>query len=125
VVLIAVDWLVVADDPARRRRRALLLYVPLVALGAAAALARLASFVSLEGGLARLDGLRLLTQAEVLWRYLFLFLVPVGQSVVHAVEPVRSPFDPVAWSCVASMAAVLVLVLARRKIDPLTALGAI
>src|SRR5262249_8497308 len=61
VVLIAVDWLVVADDPARRRRRALLLYVPLVALGAAAALARLASFVSLEGGLARLDGLRLLT----------------------------------------------------------------
>ena len=65
-----------------RRRRILFLYLPAGILALVAGGIRLASYLRLEGGAHRPD---LLTQAHVFWRYVFLFVAPVGQSLVHEV----------------------------------------
>jgi protein O-mannosyl-transferase len=96
--------------PTPRRSRLLLLYLPLGVLAAALVLLRLASYHHLEGGFERPLALQLLTQVEVLWRYLFLFVVPIGLSVVHSVTPVARVLDPLAWLGVASLAVGVALV---------------
>jgi hypothetical protein len=104
-------WLLcdLALGPTPRRRRFLLVYLPVALLGGVVALWRVASYLHLEGGFHRALTQQLLTQAEVLWRYVFLFVVPVGLSVVHSVTPVTSALDPQAWLCVLSLGAAIAL----------------
>jgi tetratricopeptide (TPR) repeat protein len=100
-------------------RRVKLVYLPGAILGMAAAAARLFSYRYLEGGFARPVAEQLLTQAEVFWRYVFLFVVPVGQSVVHSVVPVRSLIDPIAWLSVASVVVAIALLISLRGVAAL------
>lgn len=50
--------------------------------------------------------LRLLTTAEVVWRYLAIVLVPRGLHMERTVAPVATPIDPLAWLAVAGLVAV-------------------
>ena len=88
VVLLAYDWLLFPGEPVARRRRLWLLFVPgvlVLALAAGFRLSVAAGPLSAETPL-----LNLLTQAIVIWRYLALFFVPVGQSIMHGVHVVTS-----------------------------------
>jgi hypothetical protein len=80
-------------------RRRLVWYLPPAALGLVAGAWRIHSFIAVEGGH---GPTRLWTQAEVWWRYLFLWFVPVGLSLVHA-----SGSTPLAWLSLVSLPAAL------------------
>jgi hypothetical protein len=81
-------------------RRRLIWYLPGALVAAAAGAWRVHSYLHLEHGLSSHLGLRLLTQAEVFWRYVFLWMAPVGLSLVHA-APAHS--GPSAWLAVLSL----------------------
>ena len=119
------DRLLVNDEPLARRRRLLRWYLPAALLAVAAGSLRLASFYRLEGGGARSMTWHLLTQAEVLWRYLFLLIAPVGLSVVHSVAPVRSLYDPLAWLSATSLLLFAALLLAVRRAAPVATFGGV
>lgn len=51
--------------------------------------------------------LRLLTTAEVVWRYLALVVAPRGLHMERTVAPVTTPIDPLAWLAVAGLVAVV------------------
>ena len=121
VVLLAYDWLVLPDAPTVRRRRAWRLFLPCAIAATAAAVYRL----SVAAGPISADApvLSLWTQAIVIWRYLALLFVPVGQSIMHGVHVVRSPGDPRALVAVSGLVMlVAAAVLARRKV-PLVSFG--
>ena len=117
-----------ADDPGRRRRL-LRLYAPLFAVLAAGAWARLHLYRSLEAPERDLGvATNLLTQSGVVWRYLRLFLLPVGQSVVHEVAEVTSFRGlPAAWGAFAALglAGVALLAWLARRREPAVAFGAL
>jgi protein O-mannosyl-transferase len=99
-------------------RRRLPAYVVCGLAGGALAALRIASYLSLERAGGRGSGLRLLTQAGVFWRYVFLWIVPVGQSLVHEVTPVTRLFDVQAWVSVAGLAVAIALLWSCRRRAP-------
>jgi len=124
LLAVSADLLVVGGSREARRRRLLRFHVPLTALVVAAGAVRLAVWARLERG-AEAPGLwqHLLTEAEVIWRYVGLLLLPVGQSIMHPVATVTDPLDPTALAALASLAiAVVALVPLGRRL-PLVALG--
>ncbi len=121
VVLLAYDWLLVPGDPAIRRRRTWFVFVPCVILLAVVAVYRLsvaAGPLSAEAPL-----LNLWTQSIVIWRYLRLFFVPVGQSIMHAVHAVTSLADPKALLALGGLAGLFAVGTALRRRAPLTSFG--
>ncbi len=127
VVLVAYDWLFrPGGDDRARRRRLWLLFLPVLAIGAAAAAYRVLMLNPASVGAAPPPPLfNGLTQAIVVWRYLGLLVWPAGQSIMHDVHRVSSLHDPLA---LASAAGLLVLAFAAvrlRRREPLVTLGAI
>jgi len=123
-LLAAYDWLCGAGTPADRRRRLWRLHVPLVAVVVAAALVRLATLV-VEPTATGFGSpwQNALTQLTVVARYLGLLLLPVGQSIAHAVEtpaPARAVVAALVLLAIGLGAAVAV-----RRRAPLATLGAI
>ena len=127
LVLLLYDRLILArteDDPAAARRRLRRLHLPLVGLVLLAGIGRVVALLWFEyDALPRSVGQNLLMQFSVIWRYLLLVVVPVGQSVVHQVRPVTSMADPVALGAGAALAAVLTLTVLLRRQAPLAVLG--
>jgi len=127
LVLLIYDRLILSrseDDPAAARSRLRRLHLPLVGLVLLAAVGRAVVLLWFEyDDLPRPVAQNLLMQFSVIWRYFFLLVLPVGQSVVHQVRPVTSVADPVALASGAALAAVLILTLALRRQAPLAALG--
>ena len=77
------------------RRRQLALYLPPLILIAALGCVRLAIyFVREAAGASSFVGRNLLLQIKVMWHYLALLVLPVGQSVVHEFREVGSAFEP-------------------------------
>ena len=65
--------------------------------------------------------LRLLTTAEVVWRYVGLVVAPRGLHMERTVAPVATALDPLAWLAVAALAAVGVVAWRlRRTVAPVT-----
>ena len=67
----------------------------------------------------------LLTGGLVVWRYLALLVLPLGQSLVHQVHWVTRPLDPVALILLLALAAAVAFAIWKRRAQPLLAFGAI
>jgi hypothetical protein len=119
LVLLLWDRLLIGGDPERARRRLVGLHLPLIALVAAAGIARMLVFLGEPAG-ATSPGRYLAVQPVAWWRYLGLLAVPAGQSIVHRVEP---PALVIGLAAVALAAAAITLVWWRRRM-PVLALGA-
>ena len=127
LVLLLYDRLILArteEDPAAARRRLHRLHLPLVGLVLLAGAARVVALIWFEyDALPRPVTQNLLMQFSVIWRYIFLVLLPWGQSVVHQVRPVASVADPVALGAGAALVAVITLTVILRRQAPLAVLG--
>jgi hypothetical protein len=66
----------------------------------------------------------LLTQFQVVWRYVFLLVAPVSQSIFHSVRLVTSPFDVMAAMGATGLLLVVVLAVRVRRHLPLVTFGA-
>jgi tetratricopeptide (TPR) repeat protein len=115
-------------DPARRGRL-LRVYVPMLAAVAAGVALRFYAYRLAEEptpGLGLATGV--LTQFGVIWRYVGLFLVPLGQSLVHQVEEVRSLGEARALQGLAAgaaLAGVAAVAWRLRRRAPYEAFGAL
>jgi tetratricopeptide (TPR) repeat protein len=115
-----------ASDP-RRRFRFVRLYAPLLALVAIGGWIRLHLYTTVEAT-AREHAVaeNLLTQFGVVWRYLALFVAPLGQSVVHEVPEVQALGGPEALRGALAGLGLLLVALAcwsLRRRQPLAAFG--
>ncbi len=123
-LLLAYDWLCTGGTPAEQRRRLWRLHAPLTAVVVAAGLARLATLaVEPTATGFRSAWTNALTQVTVVARYLGLLVVPVGQSIAHAVAappPARAVVGAVVLLAVGIGAAVAV-----RRREPLATFGAV
>ncbi len=124
VVLLLADRWLLPGDTSERRRRLVRFHLPLLALLAVAAVARVVSFVGREA-VGQLEGLwrNLLVEAVVAWRYLRLLVVPAGQSLVHDVRSPASMLDPAGLLALAALAAVVVVLVRTGRRRPLLCLG--
>jgi Tfp pilus assembly protein PilF len=121
MLLLAYDWLLFPGEAAARRRRTLFIFVPSVIVLALAAVYRLSVA---EGPMsAESPALNLWTQAIVVWRYVGLFFIPFGQSIMHAVHTVTNLADPKALVALCGLAAVVAAAVSLRRSVPLTSFG--
>ena len=125
VVLLAYDWLLRPGDDDARRRRLWRIFVPAFALLAVAGGYRLLAFRGLSSGAVVEPIHTMLTQAIVIWRYVWLIAWPSGQSIMHAVHRVSSIADPLAWAAAAGLAGVCAAAFYVRTSHPLVAFGAV
>jgi protein O-mannosyl-transferase len=132
VVLLAYDaWILSASPSAAAdggpgwKRRLWRVYVPAFALLAVGALIRLRTLVSVGAMIGRGPIDNLLTQAIVIWRYIGLLLMPVGQTIMHDVRFVTSLADPVALVALAGLVALAAFAIRMRTRDPLVAVGVV
>jgi tetratricopeptide (TPR) repeat protein len=123
LLFLAWDRLLLDGDALARRARLLRLHLPLLALTGAIALFRLASYLGREAGFTRSPWAQLLTQSNVLFRYLGLFALPVRQSVLHDVATL-GPTDPLGLLALGALAALLAALWRYRKSAPLAVFGA-
>lgn len=121
VLILAYDWLLLPAPPSGRWRRALVVFVPAVLAAAGLAAYRLSVIGGSISGQSPM--LNLWTQAIVIWRYIGLFFLPVGQAVMHGVHTVRTLFDPLALIAVTGVVLVVAAALALRAAAPLVAFG--
>jgi predicted TPR repeat methyltransferase len=121
VVMLAYDWLLLPDSPTRRRLRLRALYLPCLLLLIAAGafrLSRASGPMTTEAPL-----LNLWTQSIVVWRYIGLILVPVGQSIMHSVHRVTALADARALVALAALAGAIAASIMMRRRHPLVAFG--
>ncbi|MGH9385246.1 MAG: tetratricopeptide repeat protein, partial [Vicinamibacterales bacterium] len=126
LVLLVIDRLMFDAATDDRRRRWLRLHMPLLVVAALGTAARVAVFVNLE----QADGLAIqwravLDAAIVLWRSVWLLLLPTGQSIFHEVVPVASVFEPRALLSVAGVALMLLMAWRARRRWPIASLGVV
>ncbi len=121
IVLLAYDQFVLPGAPAPRRQRVWFIFVPLAIVLAVAAVYRL----SMAAGPISVDApiLNLWTQSIVIWRYLGLVFVPVGQSIMHSVHVVRSVADVWAILAVTGLAMLVAAAFLCRRAAPLVSFG--
>ena len=84
VLVVAYDWLVLPGTSDSKRRRLMVVFLPLAILTVVAVLYRVRSLAGIDASLAKQPLLNLLTQAIVVWRYLGMMIVPVNQAIMHA-----------------------------------------
>jgi hypothetical protein len=126
LVLMAYDaWVLAPDEPsrARFRRRLWRVYLPCLIVLAIAALFRLRTLFAANAAAQRGPLENLLTQAIVIWRYVGLLIVPIGQTIMHRVRFVASPLDPVGLLALAAVIAVAAAAVWLRRRAPLVAVG--
>ena len=123
-VVLIYDRLLLDPSTPQARWRLRWVYLPLVALVVVGGALRAVVLSTVEyPEPIRPVGQNLMMQLSIIWRYVFLLLLPMGQSVVHEVRAVASAIDPVAIVAgVALLAAAVVIVISRRRV-PLLALG--
>jgi len=141
-VLLAYDWLAevrlkpdttspvvsafrrTVDDSIAFRRRILTIHLPLIAIALAGGIVRLAVLALIEyPGQVSVHGSYLLLGLDVIRRYVWLLLLPSGQTVFHAVAAVDSVFVPRAWLSFAAIGLMLALAWRVRRVQGLTSLG--
>ena len=121
LVMFAYDWLLLPDSPSNRTRRVWRLYLPCTVVVVAAGVYRLSRAsgpMSTESPL-----LNLWTQAIVIWRYLALVFVPVGQSIMHSVHRVTSLADVKALAAAGGLLIVVIVAILSRRARPIVSFG--
>jgi tetratricopeptide (TPR) repeat protein len=119
IVLLAYDRLLLPSTPEAKGRRFRLLFTPAIVVLGAAALVRLS--VAAGPISAEKPFYNLLTQSIVIWRYLRLLILPIGQSIMHGVHVVTSAIDPLAWIAVGGLIALGLGAYLLRRRAPLVA----
>src|SRR5205823_4403404 len=107
------------------RRRLWRVYVPAFVVLAVGAVVRLRTLVSAGALIGRGPIDNLLTQAIIVWRYIGLLVLPVGQTIMHDARFVTSILDPAALLALAGLAALVAFALRMRARDPLVTVGAV
>jgi tetratricopeptide (TPR) repeat protein len=113
------------EDPNGWKRRLLLLYMPAFAVLAIGAVIRLRSLVTAGALIDRGPVENVLTQAIVIWRYIGLLVMPVGQTIMHDVRFVTSMFDARGLLALAGLVGAAVMAIRMRARHPLVAVGAV
>jgi cytochrome c-type biogenesis protein CcmH/NrfG len=123
-VLLAGELLLFPGDSAVQRKRLIRWHLPFVGLITVAGLARVAVFMGVERG-AGAVGLwhNALTEVGVVWRYLGLLLLPVGQSIMHPVATVTRVASPSVVFAVLGLGFVAGAVIFLRSKLPLLCFG--
>jgi protein O-mannosyl-transferase len=122
--LLAADRLLRLGSEAGRRRRLWTFHLPLVLLMLVGGAWRLHSYLTAESqGLPRPVGAHALTELVIFWRYLFLVLFPVAQSIVHPAQRIATPWHPALLAAVAALAAAAAAAWALRRRFPLAVLA--
>lgn len=122
-VLLAYDWFLLEQPEERRRRRLLVMGVPLVAFTMLAAAGRVGVLLFVERRSLETDWRYGLMAAEALWRYLGLFAFPNDQSLYHAVQ---MPGDAAPLRMIAAVAGLVAVPFAAwgfRRIHSVIAFG--
>ncbi len=125
VVLLYDRWLIGGSTEVwhRRLRR---LHAPLLGFLILVGAARLAIFLWVETQPPPVPPWQYaLMELEVIWRYLFLLVAPLSQSIVHTVREVTTPFDASALLAGAGLGILVLLAIRLRHREPLVALGVV
>src|SRR5262245_22512624 len=91
--LLAYDYLVAPIDPSHRRRRLWRLHAPLIGATVIVGAMRVALLVTVEHPMTPMATMRwkfALVELDVFRRYAQLLLLPVGQTIFHAINPIDS-----------------------------------
>ena len=108
---------------AARRRRLLCLHLPLIALVIAGGVFRIRAFVRDEALLPRSIWQNVMTEWEIIWRYLRLLFLPTDQSLVHPTQRIGSFWDLGAWIAGLGLVALMVFAWRGRDRVPIAAFG--
>jgi Flp pilus assembly protein TadD len=124
LVLVSYDWLLLPRPRIQRRRRVLAVHLPLIGAALLIAAIRVTVLAILEHRGATLPDWRLaLVELEVLGRYAWLFVWPVGQTVFHAIPPIASPLAPRALVAVFTVGIAIALAWVMRRRHAVAAFG--
>jgi hypothetical protein len=121
-VSFAWDRLLLAPVVGPDRRRLRWLPVALMVPAVIVAIVRLAVFIGIEPLTSAPYSAYVMSQLRGVWRYVLTIVVPVNQSLVHAVEPRTGIDTPTVFSALALCASIVLAALGRRR-EPLVALG--
>jgi Flp pilus assembly protein TadD len=124
-LFIAHDWLLLPGDLAPKRRRLMQVFIPLALITVGLLGYRIHALAGADASLAKAPMLNLLTQSIVIWRYLAMMIVPVGQSIVHETHTVTSFTDPLGLVAAIGLVGLLVAAFVARRASPLYLLGTI
>lgn len=124
-VLLLVDYFFRPGFSFEGVRRRWIIYVPfaLGAIGAVLFVLRRSGETTVGAGTGMTPMQYLLTQCKVVWIYLRLFLLPMGQNIDWAYPAVKNLSDPLALAGAAAILASLILAWRYRKQWPLASLG--
>lgn len=106
-----------------RKKRLLRLHLPLVILVIAGGLFRIRAFVRDEAILPRSIWQNVMTQWEIIWRYLRLLFWPTDQSLVHPTQRISTFGDPGAWAAGLALVALMVVAWRFRDRVPIATFG--
>lgn len=121
-VLFACDWAAQGSE-AGRRGRFMRLYVPLMAAAVAAGIIRLLVLRFEYPGRVSIHWRYILLELDVLRRYVWLLVRPVGQSLFHEVVAVNSPFEPRALFAIGMAALMLAVAWTLRHVERVASFG--
>jgi hypothetical protein len=121
VVLLASDAWLYGRDTWKRRLSSV--YVPFFSLLAGAAVVRLRTLIFFEPLMQRSIHDNLLTQPIVIWRYVALLFVPVGQTVMHTVRFTTTIGDAAGWFSLCALVAMFGIAVIERTRHPVIAVG--
>jgi protein O-mannosyl-transferase len=93
VILFAYDYLVAPVDVSQRRQRLWRVYVPLFAVAMILGVIRLSVLATVEHPKSALQWRFALVELDVFRRYVQLLLLPVGQTIFHAIDPIDRVTD--------------------------------
>lgn len=123
-VLLCYDRLVLDGDAAARRRRLVLLHLPLLATTLLAAIARIAVLTEVEYPDQPATDWRFgLVAIDAMWRYLRLIVAPRGQSIFHEVPEITDQISAGALVPLLGVAALLAIAWRLRRLHSQVALG--
>ncbi len=106
-----------------KRRRLLRVHLPLMSVSIVAGLARLVILRVEYPGVATVHWSYVLLGLDVIRRYMWLMLIPHGQTIFHEVRAVGSVFDPRALAAIAVLGLTVALAWRARRARGIAALG--
>jgi hypothetical protein len=122
MLLLAYDWLILPGAPAEKRRR-LPVFAALTILVAAGAIYRVRTLGGADAAMSESPVLALLTQLIVIWRYLRLLAIPIGQSIMHGVHVVTGVSDPLGIVALGGLLALAWFAVRLRRASPVVTWG--
>ena len=121
-VFLACDWIAMGSAP-ERQRRFMRLHLPLMAVAVAAGIVRLIVLRFEYPGSVAIHWRYVLLEFDVLRRYVWLLVRPVGQSLFHEVTPVNGLFEARALFAIAAAALMVAVAWKLRRAGQIASFG--